>query len=551
MKKSSFLLVVFAAAQISAAAQIKESSLSAENTGRYERMDFTVKLTGRWENPNLMEQAALDMILKTPSGKELMLPCWFESGESGKLSNWRARFAPQETGVYEYRFRYTENGKMKSESKPKKFTSIESGKKGFLKPSGDMWTLRFDNGEAFRGVAENICWESRANDDSKYFKSLHEMHEKYNYDYLLPQFAANGGNFIRVWMCSWNFPIDQQGRFNNHRYTESDEYYNPSAVARLDHFVEMCEDSGIYVMLCMGGGAVRTDLDFFTGDQAKQRYKNRARYIIARWGYSPAIAMWEFFNEIDNIQFRDRRNPIPSESITDWHTEMCGWFRQTDPYGHILTTSISHRDVEGLNSIPEMDINQKHIYRNTSAIPGEIKSYEKEFGKPYIIGEFGYEWDWSKDFDEFGDDMDNDFRRGLWYGLFSPTPVTPMSWWWEYFENRGMVPYFRGVRLINDRMLADGGGVFEELEAVCMDGEAYAVKCGKTIFAYVYNPTAEQLRSNFIIEHRGGHYDAVEFDAETLEYIDQGSYSAVTGLHFTKMDMAPKTGKILIFTPKE
>lgn len=134
------------------------------------------------------------------------------------------------------------------------------------------------------------------------------------------------------------------------------------------------------------------------------------------------------------------------------------YLKEIDPFGHPVTTSISHRDLAGLNEVPSLDINQKHIYRNTAIIPSTIRDYEERFGKPYVIGEFGYEWDWSLNFDDFADDMDRDFRRGLWYGLFSPTPVTPMSWWWEYFENRGMMTYFRGVREISDRMLAAGNG---------------------------------------------------------------------------------------------
>lgn len=69
---------------------------------------------------------------------------------------------------------------------------------------------------------------------------------------MLPLFARNGGNFIRVWMCGFNFPIDQQDHFNNIRYEASDAYYNPSAIARLDHFVGLCERLGIHAMLCMG-----------------------------------------------------------------------------------------------------------------------------------------------------------------------------------------------------------------------------------------------------------------------------------------------------------
>jgi hypothetical protein len=42
--------------------------------------------------------------------------------------------------------------------------------------------------------------------------------------------------------------------------------------------------------------------------------------------------------------------------------------------------------------------------------------------------------------------MDSDFKRGLWYGLFSLTPILPMSWWWEYFDNRKTDEYFKKIR---------------------------------------------------------------------------------------------------------
>ena len=205
--------------------------------------------------------------------------------------------------------------------------------------------------------------------------------------------------------------------------------------------------------------------------------------------------MWEFFNEIDNIQFRDQKNPIPAEDIVAWHAEMARYLKQIDPYGHIVTTSISHRDLKGLNDIPDIDINQKHIYCATSAIPANIAKYEKVHGKPYVIGEFGYEWDWSKNFDDFAEDMDIDFRRGLWYGIFSPTPVTPMSWWWEYFENRGMVPYFKGVHTVCDEMLKAGRGSFEKMEVSAPGAETYAVKCGKNVYIYAYNPTGKTVET--------------------------------------------------------
>lgn len=279
---------------------------------------------------------------------------------------------------------------------------------------------------------------------------------------------------------------------------------------------------------------------------------NRLRYIVARWGYSPAIGMWEFFNEIDNIQFRDAKNPIPAEEIVAWHARMARYLKSIDPYGHPVTTSISHRDLEGLNSVPGIDVNQKHIYCNTGIIPAEILRYENRFGKPYVIGEFGYEWDWSKNFDDFGADMDRDFRRGLWYGIFSPTPLTPMSWWWEYFENRGMMAYFRGVRQISDRMLADGKGSFEQMTVACNPAEAMGIRCGDVVYVYLYNNSAEHIREAGLTVNLGcnGSYAVEAFDPATCISTAQGNLPTPGRFVLEKITLAPYAERIYIFTPE-
>lgn len=456
---------------------------------QYDRVDFAETAGEVPARPWLQEEAKMDMHLVSPSGKEMVLPCFWVEG-----ARFEARFTPQEKGNWSYCFHYSLNGGEPTVSDVRSFKVSGVKGKGILHPNND-WTFMYDDGSLFRGIGENICWESRDNDDSMFFSELHQQAQRFNYDVMLPDFAKAGGNFVRVWMCSWNFPIDRQRNFNNSRYQESEEYFNPSATARLDHVVELAEDLDIKFMLCMGPGNVRTDAEFFTSEEAKIRYRNYLRYIVARWGYSPAIGAWEFFNEIDNIQFRNPEHPIPAEDIVAWHAEMAAYLKSIDPFGHIVTTSISHRDLAGLNDVPDIDLNQKHIYCATSAIPGTIVSYEAAHGKPYVIGEFGYEWDWSKNFDDFAEDMDRDFKRGLWYGLLNPTPVTPMSWWWEYFENRGLVPYFRNVRYISDRMLEYGEGSFEPVKVQAGGADAYAVRCGSRIWLYVYNNTASTVES--------------------------------------------------------
>lgn len=500
MKNKILLLVCLLGMNVPMIGQTIKSSIHPIQYKQYDKVEIDIEVVQKFDNPYMQEEIALDMLITTPSQKEQILPCYFVSKKSNNLSCWKARYTPQESGIYQYKIQLIKSGIKKDTSKVERFEVNKSAEPGFLHTKSN-WILAFDNGQPFRGIGENICWESRDNDDSKFFKKLHEKSERYNYDYLLTEFAKNGGNFFRTWICSWNLPIDYEGPFNNSRYTKSDEFYNPDALARMDYLIELSEELNLYIMLTLGQGGylikergvVDTAEDFFVDKQARAWYKNRLRYIVARWGYSTSIAMWEFINEVDNIQFRNSNNPIDSKFIVDWHDEMSTYIKQIDPYCHIVTTSISHRDIEGLNSIANMDINQKHIYNKTSSIPTEIERYVQEFGKPYIIGEFGREWDWSKNFDDFSHEMDIDFKRGLWYGLFSPTPVIPMSWWWEYFDTRGMTPYFRAVRKISDRMLAAGNGSFEPLSIEVENVDAFGVKCGKEIFVYLFNPEHSTL----------------------------------------------------------
>lgn len=507
-------------------AQIGNVTQLTESISQYGRSDFHIEVKGKWTNPFLQDEVTVDMLVTTPSGKNLVVPCYYESGENGNVSTWMARFTPREIGEYYYQFELKGKKVNRNLSKRYNFTAEKSDLNGFLNIEND-WILRFDNGKPFRGVAENICWESRTNDDSKFFRELHERHDIYNYENLIPKFAENGGNFVRVWMCSWNFPIDRKNNFNNSRYKPAEEYFNRSAVEKLDQFIELCEKENVYVMLCIEQGDVLADHNFFIDSESKKRYKNRLRYIVAKWGYSPNVAMWEFFNEIDNIKFRNAGNPIPDEAIVAWHDEMSTYLKELDPYNHIVTTSISHRDIEGLNSVKNIDINQKHIYNNTDILSSEIVKYVEEFKKPYIIGEFGREWDWSKNFDDFSHEMDIDFKRGLWYGIFSPTPVTPMSWWWEYFDARRLTPYFRGVREINDRMLDAGKGEFEPLAINAGELHAYSVKCGDEVYVYVYNPNNSTNITDIEIilpeangKYKGESYEPTMRVYEEVKYID-------------------------------
>ncbi|MGA2247407.1 MAG: cellulase family glycosylhydrolase [Verrucomicrobiota bacterium] len=477
---------------------------------QYERLDFVIMLTARWEtSPYCAEEVRLDLKLAAPSGISVVAPAFFEHGQSGHPSVWRARFTPVEPGDYTGAFVLTHAGKTDLSAQIS-FAVAASGRRGFLHAAND-WTLRFDNGESFRGVGENIAWEARNRDDSRFFRDLQE-NPRYNYEYMLGTLAANGGNFFRTWMCPWNLPLEWKTVANTNRYARDDGHFNASACERLDELVDLAGSLDLYLMLTLDnsgdfqgwgwrqnsynaaqGGPAATPQDFFTDPGARAQYKDRLRYLVARWGYSPNLGAWEFFNEIDNLM-HGLPQQIPDDVVTAWHAEMSAYLKSIDPYHHLVTTSISHRTVAGLNEIPSLDFNQRHIYGHdgrgqTATFPDVLRRSSRDEAKPLVIGEYGFEWDWNRNFDELAAGMDGDFKRGLWLGLFSPTPILPMSWWWEYFDHRGVTPYISRVRSMLDRMLAAGNGSFAEATAQWHGPRAdvLAVRCGETIFVLIGN----------------------------------------------------------------
>jgi hypothetical protein len=501
---------------------------------KFGRTDFNIILNADFTDPYKAEEVKLDLVLTAPSGRELTLPCFYERGKSGESSEWQARFAAAECGDYAGTFVLTDKTGA-YESAPVNFTVKDSDSKGFLRTDG-LWTLKFDNGERFRGIGENLCWEARGSDDSAHFKDLNE-NRRFNFEYMFGKLAAHGGNFTRVWMCAWNMPLEWKTLTPTATtYLHNDpNHFNRSGIVATDNMVELLDRTGLYLMLCMGqhgefreglwalnnynkanGGPLEEPLDFFSNAEAKQMYKNRLRYIVARWGYSTHVAAWEFFNEVDIVLPEIKHFLLPKAAITAWHKEMSAYLKSIDPYNHIRTTSVTFKDIPGLNDVPDLDLNQRHIYCNTKAIPTQIRKHLVH-NKPYSIGEFGYDWDWSKDFNTFADKMDYDFKEGLWTGLFSPTPILPMTWWWEFFDNRELTAYYSRVRAMSDRMLAAGNGELAEAKAK-WDGrgiEAYAVKAGKCTFALLVNRSEKPRTGTLILVDAAKAKSFSLYDTET------------------------------------
>ncbi len=555
-----FLLIAFSGSTLFAAPnQITDHRLETSEVLRYKKAVFTIDLDADYANPYLQEQVRLDIVLTAPGGETLTLPCFFDA-HADPSAVWKAHFAPREAGSYTYQFVLHIAGEQTDITDEQTFDVQDSDHNGFITKHPDPdeeWYFPYDSGEPFRGIGINIGWESRSWEDPEH-----------NYDYFFEKLSAHGANFVRTWMHAWNLPLEWQQVTQTNRYSNTDEYFHPGGIQRMDEMIALAEQHGIYVMVALdahggfitdgewplnsynsaNGGPVDTPEEFFTSDEAKAKYKNRLRYLVGRWGYSPAIGVWEFFNEVDNVR---NAEGVPDFHITQWHQEMSTYLKSIDPYDHLISTSISHDEITGLFSVGNLDINQEHFYRQTHNIPNALNNHET--GKPFVIGEFGREWDWNLDFSRIEDEKIYDFKRGLWYGLFNPTPILPMSWWWEWFDERDLLEYFEAVRMISDMMLEAGEGQFEPVESSFAQ-ESYAVKTDSMIFVYLLNDSQEIIRNRALSVMVGEdrNYEVSLFDPETLVFTDLGDYRAVNGrVSFSGIDIDRWGQKVIVLEPEE
>jgi len=76
----------------------------------------------------------------------------------------------------------------------------------------------------------------------------------------------------------------------------------------------------------LNGGPCAKPNDFFTNAKARAIYQKRLRYFVARYGYSPHLLAWQFFNEIDNVF-----GPLNGNDVVAWHQEWDNGFAPTIP----------------------------------------------------------------------------------------------------------------------------------------------------------------------------------------------------------------------------
>ncbi|MBN4070876.1 T9SS type A sorting domain-containing protein [Crocinitomix catalasitica] len=294
--------------------------------------------------------------------------------------HFRIRFAPPLEGLWQCKVSAFVEGHGDFEAPEFTFNCTPSGNPGYMRVGDNGRYFRVGN-EPFYPVGTNIISPGHGFIPNGGQRAKPEHYKEY--DSLITVLADKGGNYFRYISTPWSNEPEFPALGN---YTESLEHLWEfdnllDTIKELDlkmHFnmqihyaLELNSIFGHWrwdwnaigdpitpspwpsscsppLSALDSGYCYRRELDledpkdFFTNPDAIKHYKNRLRYIVARWGYSTEIGVMELFSEINNagneilwdnnldsckvlFEFKKFSLQPYEDTLPGWHTIIQNW----------------------------------------------------------------------------------------------------------------------------------------------------------------------------------------------------------------------------------
>ncbi|MBN1270066.1 MAG: DUF5060 domain-containing protein, partial [Kiritimatiellae bacterium] len=453
------------------------SVAAVSNTaGKYQRFELIVGLTNvAGLNPYDPADVDLAAVFTSPTGGTWRIWGFYmeEEGEAYGEGGWRVRFAPNEPGTWSYAVQVS-NRWGQSFSATSTFTCVASDAHGWIRVSGDdAHYLEHADGKSFYGIG--YCRPYDADDEAIFWDA-----------------RDHGVNLIHWWMSPWDTLLTAEamraGLESSTFYT-----YEQHRAAEIDRIVGHAEKYGIKLVFTIWTHDALRDFNYHTwrkngswaaafGEKYEEpedfinafsalddppmnqkffhdakylKYQEQLyRYIIARWGYSEGVGMWNlaselygtYANSLKCVRWQDPEivtnknalvgcdpyanmdtNQVDGCDYTlSWTTWIHNYFKTNDAFGH-PTTACNETDEYWDDGFDVVDLPQLHAYSESYSWvtpPIMLAKYHHDLrerhNKPAFIGETG-SWKWQTYQPDF-------LRACIWPALCAGGAATPMMW---------------------------------------------------------------------------------------------------------------------------
>ncbi|MHC4180557.1 MAG: DUF5060 domain-containing protein [Planctomycetota bacterium] len=213
------LLAVVLSPQIGIAQQEIPVEVSRQRVGKYEKVEFLIRVETQYGNPFDPEEVDLSVVLNAPDGKRLSLPAFYcqqyerrpvdREGRRGQASwmypvgkpAWKARFAPMQVGGYRAAAILKDRGGTRR-SRGVEFLCTQSGRKGFVRVSKkDPRFFELSEGQPLFAIGQNLAFIGEGQ-----YVNLSKAEE------IFEALARNGANYLRIWTCCKDWAMAVEAR---------------------------------------------------------------------------------------------------------------------------------------------------------------------------------------------------------------------------------------------------------------------------------------------------------------------------------------------------
>ncbi len=281
--------------------------------------------------------------------------------DSSKGSLFRVRFSPQKACEYSYVITYTDS--TGSQQFSGEFTSVEKGRKGFIRVDPDYPNhFMFENG-GHPFICSKTAWVIGDSD---------------NWQGFLDKMLTRKENCIRFGVET-NYYHEAIGKdvwpWGGTRSNPDFKRFNPAVWQKLESIITYAAERGIYsepVVFC----SVRRDSPT-PPDPDMERYWD---YMLARLSAYTGIVTWQLYNEYESAQ--------------PYQQYMAEYIRVHDPFEHLICSSAGTTNDAIWPTEPWMDIAINHSCTDDSQLESRyhaIATRIHQYGKPAWCDETGRE----------------------------------------------------------------------------------------------------------------------------------------------------------------
>jgi len=476
-------------------------STNSNNIQQYEKFEVVLDLQdASYNNPYDPDQIDVHAYFKSPKGDTTWVNGFYDDYNNAQA--WKVRFSPGETGSWEYQvFATTPDGTGKSAKKT--FTATKSDQHGWLTISSQNPNyLSYTDSTSFYGLAAYYPWNVTESG--------------------LDELKQHDVNIIGY----WNSTYDNAGNGGGTNLIESMNSglgrYDQQKCGRIDQILSWLNARHMKMMFAIwahdylslpgqpwNNARYTQDNPYstivsagnFYGDSLAWVYQKKLyRYIIARWGYSENLGIWEIINEIHGTTGYVQH---PDQAIA-WVNKVHAYFKDHDPHKRATTASFGSSTIWSGGSI-DADMPNRHYYE-AQGYPrpygnnvrdglydavNEMKNLKKAGNRPAIFGEAGYTSMFSS---ASSSDYTYEMHNAFWAGLTNGLASTPF--WWDFTTKSVYTPerldlYNKLSAFTDSLYLANSSSSTFTVSATGIDG--YGVENDSTAFGWMYSYGSSDL----------------------------------------------------------